>query len=468
MTFIHSVLGVDTFPRELQTLSFKYITLQILVCGIYLSNGWISLYYLAILDSFEAFGFVVGLGLVCGIILDIPLGYLTDRLGQRLAYCGAMWCLVIYYLGLIVATRPFHLAILEIVVGIYSALLSGSYSSWFMNSWDILVRDSSVPDNLFRKAMGNITFAKTLWIILATLIGGILLQQGYFPPQVIFISQASIATIGIMVGYKFVTLPNSLNKEDLLGESGNVDRRLAPPVYQPEEKITLSGRISPILSYLRTNFLIITPFLIGFALLSFTSVSFRSLILTPLLYELDSNTQAFRQNDIVIQFTAVSILLVTWTRAFSDILYAISCRISGRLTTFVRSPYWGIIIFYLIQFPVIWLLYAGLMISNLPNFIKTTMIILVFFCQIIIGGLATGMYWQLYYKLTSAPTRSTQESLYNTINLLVSLVGFTTIGAILGTFGFIEALIFLFVLSCGGILLLVAAKNPFHSPTPIF
>jgi hypothetical protein len=336
-----------------------------------------------------------------------------------------------------------------------------------MNSWDILVRDSSIPDHLFRKIMGNITFVKTLWIILATLIGGIFLQQGYLPPHLIFFFQAVIATFGIIVGYKFVTIPDSLNKGELFSKSKSLEIPGVSPKDKLEGKISLSTRVNLIRSYLMINFFNITPFLIGFALLSFTSVSFRSLILTPLLYELGSGTQAFRRDDIVIQFTAVSILLITWTRAFSDILYAVSCRISGRLTAFIRSPYWGTIIFYLIYFPLTWLVYVGLMIFNLPDVMRLALVILVFFAQIVIGGLATGLYWQLYYQITSAPSRSTQESLHNTINLLISLFGFTTIGTILGTFGFIEALLFLFILSCGGILLLLLAKNPSRSPTVV-
>ena len=465
MAFIHSILGVQDFPHELQTLSIKYITLQILVCGIYLSNGWISLYYLAILDSFEAFGFVVGLGFVCGIVLDIPLGVLTDRLGQRIAYCGAMGCLVIYYFGLIFATRPFYLAILEVVVGVYSALLSGSYSSWFMNSWDNLVQESSIPDHMFRKVMGNITFVKTLWITLATLIGGIVLQQGYLLPQTIFVFQAFIAAMGILVGSRFITLPEALRNGDPFCEQQKSDNPAKSPFVKTERKISIGARFSSIRSYLQTNFVSITPFLIGFALLSFTSVSFRSLILTPLLYELDSSTQTFQQNDIVIQFTAISILLVTGTKALSNIFYAISCRISGRLTGFIRSPYWGTILFYFIDFPIFWLVYTCLMFFSLPGIVRLALVVLFFFGQIVIGGLATGLYWQLYYKITSAKTRSTQESLYNTINLLVSLIGFATIGAILGTYGFLEALFFLFILSCGGILLLILAKDPARTST---
>lgn len=466
MAFIHSILGVNNFPHELQTLSLKYITLQILVCGIYLSNGWISLYYLAILDSFEAFGFVVGLGLVCGIVLDIPLGVLTDRMGQRIAYCGAMCCLAIYYFGLIFVTRPFYLAILEVVVGIYSALISGSYSSWFMNSWDKLVQESTIPDHLFRKVMGNILFVKTLWITLATLIGGIFLQQGYLAPQTIFIFQAGIAAIGILVGSKFITAPESSDKGNSFPEPQKFENAVKSPVTQAGRKISIRARFSLIRSYLKTNFASITPFLIGFAVLSFTSVSFRSLILTPLLYELGSDTQTFHQDDIVIQFTAISILLVTGTRALSNIFYALSCRISGRLTAFIRSPYWGTILFYFIDFPVFWLIYAGLMVFTLPDIVRVALVVMVFFGQIVISGLATGLYWQLYSKITSAPIRSTQESLSNTINLLVSLVGFSTIGAILGTYGFLEALIFLFILSCGGILLLVLAKDPARTPPP--
>ena len=132
VSFLHAFLGVSAISSDLQDLSLKYFGLQIVTSGIYLSYAWISLYYLAVLNSFSNFGTVVVIGMLCGAILDLPLGLLTDRFGQRIAFCVSLFCLVIYYLGLIFATKPVELVFLEIIVGIYSALLSGSFVAWFM------------------------------------------------------------------------------------------------------------------------------------------------------------------------------------------------------------------------------------------------------------------------------------------------------------------------------------------------
>ena len=49
--------------------------MQVVVSGIYLSYSWISLYYLSVLDSFSIFSFIVAIGMLAGIVLDVPLGF---------------------------------------------------------------------------------------------------------------------------------------------------------------------------------------------------------------------------------------------------------------------------------------------------------------------------------------------------------------------------------------------------------
>ncbi len=115
MSVIHSFLGISKFSQELQNLSIRYFCLQVIVSGIYLSYSWISLYYIFVLDSFSTFGTIVAIGMICGAFLDIPLGILTDRFGQRMAFCASLVCLAFYYTGIIFATNTIDFLLLEII-----------------------------------------------------------------------------------------------------------------------------------------------------------------------------------------------------------------------------------------------------------------------------------------------------------------------------------------------------------------
>ena len=120
MIHISDIFGLSSYPKELKNLTIKLFILELIVSGIYLSHAWITLYYLSILNSYILFGNIVAIGMIFGAFLDIPLGILTDRMGQRIAFCGAFVCLFVYYIGLIFASSTFLLLFLEIIVGIYS------------------------------------------------------------------------------------------------------------------------------------------------------------------------------------------------------------------------------------------------------------------------------------------------------------------------------------------------------------
>ncbi|MFX0122303.1 MAG: MFS transporter [Candidatus Hodarchaeota archaeon] len=446
IAFIHTILGVSTFPKELQSLSIKFFCLQVVVSGIYLSHSWISLYYLSVLDSFSAFSIIVAIGMLAGAILDIPLGILTDRYGQRMAFCGALCCLMFYYLGLSMATLSTQLFFLEILVGIYSALISGSFISWFLNSWETIAPKSSDFELLFREIMGNISFAKSIVVAIATSIGGILLQQFRILPQCLFLVQALIAALGILLGLKFISQPRKEKKSQ-----------------KKEQNLSSTSRSPIILNYLGRHYLFIIPFFMAFSILSFTSVSFSTMVFSPLLYEIYSSSQTFNQNNIVIHFSALSLLFITLTFSLSNMIFAFFSRLSGKITSFIKSAYKGILVFYILDYPVVWMAYLLVLILNFPSFIKLSLIIFIFFIKIIFSGLATSLHWQLYYQITSSEKRSSQESLYNTINLIISLIGFGVIGIIIESSSFIGTFLFLFIMSSLGILVLMIAKNPENS-----
>ncbi|MFW9903381.1 MAG: MFS transporter [Candidatus Thorarchaeota archaeon] len=451
IAFIHTILGIGAFPKDLQSLSMRFLSLQVVVSGIYLSYSWISLYYLSILDSFNTFSIIVAIGMVAGVFLDVPLGFLTDCKGQRMAFCSALFCLMLYYIGLIFASFPIQFVFLEVLVGIYSALISGSFISWFLNSWEILAPKSSDSGLLFRNIMGNINFAKSIITALATFIGGILLQQFGILPKYLFLMQALIAALGIILGLKFISKPRMKEKE--------INEKQKDSIPSEEDKQFIL-KFHSVLGNFSKHYLFILPYFISFSILSFTSISFNTIIFSPLVYELYSSNQTFNQNDFIIQFTTLSLLFITITVSLSNVIFALFSRLSGKLTAFIKSAYKGILIFYILDYPIVFMAYLLILKANLPSFIMLTLVILIFFFKIILGGLATSLYWQIYYQITSFDKRSSQESLYNTINLIISLLGFGVIGGILESSGFIDTIYFLFLLSSLGIITLIIAKIP--------
>ena len=450
MSFIYTILGISAFPSDLRNLSLKYCGLHVVVSGIYLSYAWISLYYLSILDSFIVFGIILSIGMLCGAILDLPLGVLTDYFGQRIAFSVALSCLFVYYFGLIFASKPIELLFLEIIVGIYSALLSGSFNAWFMNTWEFI---SSKGNELsFRNIMGSVNFVKTIVAAVAAFIGGFLLYQTQVQPQTIFLLQALIAAIGIILGLKFISSPFSikrriLHKEERMNFLSQINNREA-------------SRLAKKIQYVKEKYIIITPFFISFSLLAFTSVSFSTVVFSSLLYDISSPIQIFKQSNYEIHFATISIILISMIRAISDIIFAVASRFSGKVTSFISSPYKGLLIFYTLNYPISWITYLGIVVINFSPNIKLNLVILTFFLRIVLIGLTTGLYWQLYLNITSSETRSSQESLFNTINSFLSIIGYGLLGVIIEFYRFRGAMIFLLAVSCLGMLILVLVKNP--------
>ncbi|MFX0208400.1 MAG: MFS transporter [Candidatus Hodarchaeota archaeon] len=450
MSFIHTILGTSAFPSDLQSLSLKYCSLQVVVSGIYLSYAWISLYYLSILDSFIAFGIILSIGMLCGAILDLPLGILTDRFGQKIAFCGALSCLFVYYFGLIFASKPIELLFLEIIVGIYSALLSGSFNAWFMNTWEFISSKSN--EKSFRCVMGSINFVKTIVAAMAASIGGFLLHINQIQPNTIFLIQAVIAVIGVFLGLKFITSPSSIKRK--------ISRKGEKVNFSFQTNNHDASRITRKIQHIKEKYIYVTPFFLSFSLLAFTSVSFSTVVFSSLLYDISSPIQIFSQNNYKIQFATISIILISMTQSISEIIFAVASRLSGKLTSSINSSYKGLLIFYTLNYPVSWIVYLCIICINFSPYIKLNLVVLTFFLRIILIGLTTGLYWQLYLNITSSETRSSQESLFNTINLFLSIIGYGLLGVILEFFSFAGALIFLLATSCLGILILILVNDP--------
>ncbi|MHA2093120.1 MAG: MFS transporter [Candidatus Hodarchaeales archaeon] len=326
MLYVDTLLGVNNFPDELKSLTLKFFSLELIITVIYLSHTWISLYYISILGSYALYGSIVAIGMVFGIFLDLPLGILTDRFGQRGAFCSALGCLSIYYLGLIFAVNSFQLLCLEILVGIFSALLSGSFVSWFLNSWELLVEKNEKSEHLFRSTMGNVKFVKMISVSSLTILGGFLLFQAHLPPQLIFLLQGFIALVGFVLGF-------------LIMVSYKTEKREIHPFLSVKMKKTLkNSNITNIHHNLKRKYLNVSSYFFSFGVLNFTSFSFTTLIFPLIIYHLLSPDNILSGNYFKIDFASLAILIISLINSITDLIYGISSRFSGRFTSSIKSP----------------------------------------------------------------------------------------------------------------------------------
>ncbi|NHJ02278.1 MAG: hypothetical protein EAX86_09095 [Candidatus Heimdallarchaeota archaeon] len=446
MAVIHSILGISAIPNEFQILTMKYFGLQVVVSGIYLSYAWISLYYLVILNSVSLYSYIVAIGMLCGALLDFPLGLITDRFGQKKAYCGALSCLLIYYLGLIFAKSAFDLLVLEIIVGVYSALISGSFITWFMNSWELISMNIGKESKIqFNAIMSNINSIKTVLVATMTIFGGFLLNKLAIPPQGIFLLQSAIAGFGILLGIRFLNTP--ITESRMESEVPRSDRT---------NGFHTLAKIRELILLLQSRYAKVTIFFLSLSLLGFTSMAFQTLLFTPLLYELTTHSPIFKSTEkILITYTTLSIFLISFIQAGSDFIHAIACRLSGRIFNNVISPYRILIVIYSLIYPVVWLFLVFLLSSSVPKYFKLIGVISIYLIRLIIVGLISSLYWQFYMKITIVKIRSSQESLFNTIYLVVSVLGFALIGIIIERFSLESSLLSLFIISTLGIFLLI-------------
>ena len=447
MFHISDIFGLSGYPKELKNLTIKLFLLELIVSGIYLSHAWITLYYLTILDSYILFGNIVAIGMIFGAFLDIPLGILTDRMGQRVAFCGAFSCLFIYYIGLIFASNTILLLLLELVVGIYSALISGSYISWFLNSWEEFILEDEKKKKLIRNAMGTVNFTKMIAVSTLTILGGILLNQFRISPTSIFFVQSMIALVGLVLGYKLM-IKCDYRKNDTK-ESGKLEdnknnEHLFIRLYQGFKK----------------KYTLVSPYFFSFALLSFTTSSFTSFILPLLIYSIIQPNSISRTSILYFDFTSIAVLLLSLANSISDFAYGIASRFSGWFTSFIDSPYRGILTIYFLNFPIVWFTFFIILSSDLGKNLQIFLIVCIFTLKLIISGLSSGLHWHLYYEITEQKYRSSQESYLNTLNLVISVIGFSFLGIILESSGLDCAIGFLIFISSIAIVFLYLAKEP--------
>ena len=142
-----------------------------------------------------------------------------------------------------------------------------------------------------------------------------------------------------------------------------------------------------------------TPYFISFAILSFTSLSFGTLVLPIIIYNVISPDQIIGE----INFASIAIVFVSVASSLNDIVYGFSSRFSGRFTSLIKSPYQGIIIFHSLNFPLVWLIYVIIILLNINPYFQLSLILIIFILKLIISGLTSGLHWYLYYKIIKAP-----------------------------------------------------------------
>ncbi|MCK4848961.1 MAG: hypothetical protein KAT16_08060, partial [Candidatus Heimdallarchaeota archaeon] len=370
MFYISNILGLSSYPKELKNLTIRLFILELIVSSIYLSHAWITLYYLSILDSYILFGNIVAIGMIFGAFLDIPLGILTDRKGQKIAFCCALGCLFVYYFGLIFASSIVMLLFLEMVVGIYSALISGSYISWFLNSWENLIQKDEKKQKLIRNAMGTVNFAKMISVSSLILLGGFLLNQFEISPNIIFLVQSISALVGLLFGYfLMVEYKNDDFKENQLEVSKNIKYK-----EKPLQKL---GR------GIKEKYINVSPYFISFSLLSFTTSSFISFILPLIIITILQPSPNSTTNSLDFDFTSIAILLLSVISSISNLFYGISSRFSGWFTSFITSPYRGILTIYFFNFPVVWFSFVFILLLDLEGWVQISLIVSIFILKLI-------------------------------------------------------------------------------------
>lgn len=388
MYTFQDLVGFKTYPSELKSLSLKYLILTGITSSIYLSYAWISLYYLKFL-TYTQFTITVSFGLIIGIILDYPLGIVTDRVGQKVSYIFALVFLGFYYFGLMFSRNLFHFLIMESFVGIFTALTSGTLSAWFMNQWELL--SNFDKRNNFGAAMSNIGFLVTFLNAALMLIGGMILEDfGKGNINIIFLFSSMICFSGISFAFMWMKTTNS-----------NFDSKKRKKLNFHDFNI-LKG-VS------RRLILIFT----AFSLISFTGLAYSSLIISPFLRFQLMN----------------SLFYISFLRSIGVFFSAISYRLSSRLATFnlIVKKKWNFLLYsYLITNSLFWFFYAIL--PNINPLHANILFFLLHISRIVISGLTISIYWQLYYKITSSNFRSSQQSLHNTIQMIISSIGFYIMG----------------------------------------
>ena len=169
----------------------------------------------------------------------------------------------------------------------------------------------------------------------------------------------------------------------------------------------------------------------------------------------------------IMNFASLALVFLSFISSITDLIYGISCKMSGKFSNDIKSPFRSLVLLYLLSFPLAWFSFFIVLFFDIDRSVKLIIIIILFILKLTTSGLASGVYWQIYFEITHVEFRSSQESYLNTFNLLFSTLGFTVIGLIIENNGLLDSLIFLFLISAFAILLLVLVGEPKIQKNPV-
>ena len=300
--------------------------------------------------------------------------------------------------------------------------------------------------------MGTVNFTKMISVSSLTLLGGFLLSNFRISPNSIFLVQSIIALVGLLFGYKLMIGNYRENIEENELEESNKDKYYESPLLR-------------LCRGFKAKYILVSPYLLSFALLSFTTSYFTSFIFPLIIYSIIQPTFTFKTSSLYFDFTSIAILLLSVANSISDLAYGIASRFSGWFTSFIESPYRGVLTIYFLNFPIVWLSFFVILLLDLDE--RLQVFLSIFTIKLIVSGLTSGLHWHLYYEITEKKYRSSQESYLNTLNLIISVLGFSFLGLIIENLGLEWAILLLCFISLIAIAFLYIAKDPNFRKKPV-
>ena len=183
---------------------------------------------------------------------------------------------------------------------------------------------------------------------------------------------------------------------------------------------------------------------IAFSLISFTGLAYSSLIISPFLRFQLMN----------------SLFYISFLRSIGVFISAVSYRLSSRLATInlIVKKRWNFLLYsYLITNSLFWMFYSILPIINTLH--ANLLFFILHISRIMISGLTISIYWQIYFMITSSNFRSSQQSFHNTIQMVISSVGFYIMGTAIELFDFGIGFIFLSIIGFIAFLILRTSSS---------
>ncbi|MHA2295319.1 MAG: MFS transporter [Candidatus Hodarchaeales archaeon] len=265
---IQEYLGIDKLPVLTQGLFKKYLIIA-------LGNSFIlsissTFYILLVIDQigFAMAGVMTAVFLLVQMILDYPSGSLSDWIGHR-------WVLAIGYLGyaigylmLVSAESLSNFLIVAVIMGIASAQLSGTLSSWLDNNYQKTVKDADPDRKIYGFSVLRVQTLDRFFLAGSFLLGGFLATN--LSRRFVFFVQA--ICVLILLVFVLIFVRNIITEEDIL-ESSTKSRSLIDYFSY------LKGGISFLFSS-KPHFF----FLMGYAIYDVTWNIWGNLILYPLYF----------------------------------------------------------------------------------------------------------------------------------------------------------------------------------------